>query len=134
MRKEPLKNFSHFVTLCCGILTIETSDCFFRSFCFIGQNGGFSTTEQNGENSLVVLSNNSSSNPTTTFSTTASVRLTNPEIFLLIRATFLLLLDSVFRVFVLNVRGFLLISSRFLDFPVLIPFQDAGGVFQSSGR
>ena len=36
-----------FVTLCCGILTIETSDCFFRSFCFIGQNGAFSTTEQN---------------------------------------------------------------------------------------
>ncbi len=37
----------NFVTLCCGILTIETSDCFFRSFCFIGQNGAFSTTEQN---------------------------------------------------------------------------------------
>ncbi len=38
----------HFVTLCCGILTIETSDSFLRSFCFIGQNGTFSTTEQNG--------------------------------------------------------------------------------------
>jgi len=36
-----------FVTLCCGILTIETLDCFFRSFCFFGQNGTFSTTEQN---------------------------------------------------------------------------------------
>ena len=99
MRKEPLKNFFHFVTLCCGILP-----------------------------------NNSSSNPTTTFSTTASVCLTTPEIFLPIHVTFLLLLDSVFRVFVLNVRGFLLISARFLDFPVLIPFQDAGGVFQSFGR
>ena len=46
--KEPLKNLLNFMTLCCGILTIETSDCFFRSFCFIGQNGAFSTTEQNG--------------------------------------------------------------------------------------
>jgi len=45
--KEPLKNLLNFMTLCCGILTIETSDCFFRSFCFIGQNGAFSTTEQN---------------------------------------------------------------------------------------
>ena len=45
--KEALKNLLNFVTLCCGILTIETSDCFFRSFCFIGQNGAFSTTEQN---------------------------------------------------------------------------------------
>ena len=34
------------MTLCCGILTIETSDCFLRSFCTIGQNGAFSTTEQ----------------------------------------------------------------------------------------
>ena len=40
-------NLLNFVTLCCGILTIETSDCFFRSFCFIGQNGAFSTMEQN---------------------------------------------------------------------------------------
>ena len=67
MRKEALKNFSHFVTLCCGILTIETSDYFLRSFCFTGQNGAFSTTEQNGENFLVLLLNNSSSNPTATF-------------------------------------------------------------------
>ena len=37
----------NFVTLCCGILTIETSHSFLRSFCFIGQNGAFSTTEQN---------------------------------------------------------------------------------------
>ena len=43
--KEELKNLPHFMTLCCGILTIETSDCFFRSFCFTGQNGAFSTTE-----------------------------------------------------------------------------------------
>ena len=45
--EEPLKSLLNFVTLCCGILTIETSDCFFRSFCTIGQNGTFSTTEQN---------------------------------------------------------------------------------------
>ena len=51
----------------------------------------------------------------------SSVCLTNPEIFLPIHVTFLLLLDSVFRVFFLNVRGFLLTSARFLDFPVLIP-------------
>ena len=38
-------NLLLFMTLCCGILTIETSDCFFRSFCFTGQNGTFSTTE-----------------------------------------------------------------------------------------
>ena len=42
-----LINLLNFVTLCCGILTIETSDCFFRSFCSFGQNGAFSTTEQN---------------------------------------------------------------------------------------
>ena len=35
------------MTLCCGILTIETSHSFLRSFCFTGQNGAFSTTEQN---------------------------------------------------------------------------------------
>ena len=64
-RKEPLKNLPHFVTLCCGILTIETSDCFFRSFCFTGKNGAFSTTEQNGVNFLRVLLNNSPSNPAT---------------------------------------------------------------------
>jgi hypothetical protein len=40
-------NLLNFVTLCCGILTIETSHSFLRSFCFIGQNGAFSTTEQN---------------------------------------------------------------------------------------
>ena len=43
-RKYYLLNF---VTLCCGILTIETSHSFLRSFCFSGQNGAFSTTEQN---------------------------------------------------------------------------------------
>ena len=46
--EESVKKLPHFVTLCCGILTIETSDSFLRSFCFIGQNGTFSTTEQNG--------------------------------------------------------------------------------------
>ena len=37
----------YFVTLCCGILTLKTSDSFFRSFCFLRQNGAFSATEQN---------------------------------------------------------------------------------------
>ena len=37
----------HFVTLRCGILTLKTSDSFFRSFCFLRQNGAFSATEQN---------------------------------------------------------------------------------------
>ena len=37
----------HFVTLCCGILTLKTSDSFFRSFRFLRQNGAFSATEQN---------------------------------------------------------------------------------------
>ena len=45
--EKPRIKIIDFVNLCCGILTIETSDCFFRSFCFIGQNGTFSTTEQN---------------------------------------------------------------------------------------
>ena len=40
------------MTLCCGILTRETSDCFLRSFCFTKQNGTFSTTEQNSINFL----------------------------------------------------------------------------------
>ena len=66
IRKEPLKNLPYFVTLCCGILTIETSHSFLRSFCFTGQNGAFSTTEQNRVNFSVVLLNNSSDNPTAT--------------------------------------------------------------------
>ena len=37
----------YFVTLCCGILTLKTSDSFFRSFCFLRQNEAFSATEQN---------------------------------------------------------------------------------------
>ena len=37
----------HFVTLRCGILTLKTPDSFFRSFCFLRQNGEFSATEQN---------------------------------------------------------------------------------------
>ena len=37
----------HFVTLRCGILTLKTSDSFFRSFRFLRQNGAFRTTEQN---------------------------------------------------------------------------------------
>ena len=36
-----------FVTLCCGILTLKTSDLFFRSFRFSRQNETFSATEQN---------------------------------------------------------------------------------------
>ena len=36
-----------FVTLRCGILTLKTSDSFFRSFRFLRQNEAFSTTEQN---------------------------------------------------------------------------------------
>ena len=78
-RKEALKNLPHFVTLCCGILTIETSHSFLRSFCFTGQNGAFSTTEQNGVNFLVLLLNNPSGNPTTAFSI-ASVRLVSDKL------------------------------------------------------
>ena len=37
----------YFVTLRYGILTLKTSDSFFRSFRFLRQNGAFSTTEQN---------------------------------------------------------------------------------------
>ena len=37
----------YFVTLRCGILTLKTSDSFFRSFRFLRQNGVFSATEQN---------------------------------------------------------------------------------------
>ena len=37
----------YFVTLCCGILTLKTSDSFFRSFCFLRQNEALSATEQN---------------------------------------------------------------------------------------
>ena len=36
-----------FVTLRCGILTLKTSDSFFRSFRFLRQNEAFSATEQN---------------------------------------------------------------------------------------
>ena len=35
------------MTLCCGILTLKTSDLFFRSFRFSRQNETFSATEQN---------------------------------------------------------------------------------------
>jgi hypothetical protein len=45
--KNPLSISRDFVTLCCGILTIETLHSFLQSFCFTGQNGAFSTTEQN---------------------------------------------------------------------------------------
>ena len=37
----------NFVTLRCGILTLKTSDLFFRSFRFLRQNEAFSATEQN---------------------------------------------------------------------------------------
>ena len=37
----------HFVTLRCKILTLKTSDSFFRSFRFLRQNEAFSATEQN---------------------------------------------------------------------------------------
>ena len=37
----------YFVTLRCGILTLKTSDSFFRSFRFLRQNEAFSATEQN---------------------------------------------------------------------------------------
>ena len=45
--KRPLSIRIDFVTLCYGILTIETLHSFLQSFCFTGQNGAFSTTEQN---------------------------------------------------------------------------------------
>ena len=35
------------MTLCCEILTLKTSDSFFRSFCFLRQNEALSATEQN---------------------------------------------------------------------------------------
>ena len=35
------------MTLRCRILTLKTSDLFFRSFRFLRQNGAFSATEQN---------------------------------------------------------------------------------------
>jgi hypothetical protein len=35
------------VTLRCEILTLKTSDSFFRSFCFLRQNEALSATEQN---------------------------------------------------------------------------------------
>ena len=35
------------MTLRCGILTLKTSDSFFRSFRFLRQNEAFSATEQN---------------------------------------------------------------------------------------
>ena len=50
-KKTTIKNkewlWLHFVTLRCGILTLKTSDPFFRSFRFLGQNEAFSATEQN---------------------------------------------------------------------------------------
>ena len=48
IRKRSRKTLSHFATLCCGILTIDPSHSFLRRVCFTGQNGAFSTTEQNG--------------------------------------------------------------------------------------
>ena len=44
------------MTLRCGILTLKTSDSFFRSFRFLRQNGAFSAMEQNQtyKNSLFV--------------------------------------------------------------------------------
>ena len=35
------------MTLRCEILTLKTSDSFFRSFCFLRQNEALSATEQN---------------------------------------------------------------------------------------
>ena len=98
-KKEYLKNFPHFVTLCCGILTIETPDCFFRSFCFTGQNGAFSTTEQNGGNFLGVLFDNSSGNPAANFSRAASRLLAcgKPEFIKKLFARFLLVKEKNFQ-------------------------------------
>ena len=45
----------NFVTLRCGILTLKTSDLFFRSFRFLRQNEAFSATEQN-ENIKIIPS------------------------------------------------------------------------------
>ena len=45
--KKRDETISHFESLCCGILTIETSHSLLRSFCFTGQNGTFSATAQN---------------------------------------------------------------------------------------
>ena len=46
--KEPLKNLLNFVTLCCLSRSKKAPVEVLRaSFCFIGQNGAFSTTEQN---------------------------------------------------------------------------------------
>ena len=47
VKKREFLQVLHFVTLCCGILTLKTSDSFFRSFRFLRQNEAFSATEQN---------------------------------------------------------------------------------------
>ena len=56
VKKREFLQVLHFVTLCCGILTLKTSDSFFRSFRFLRQNGAFSAMEQNQtyKNSLFV--------------------------------------------------------------------------------
>ena len=66
------------MTLCCEILTIETSDCFLRSFCTIGQNGAFSTTEQIYK-FLGVLFNYSSGNLAFTFLIAAGSSVSQPH-------------------------------------------------------
>ena len=45
--KEGMVSHLNFVTLRYGILTLKTSDSFFRSFCFLRQNEMFSAAEQN---------------------------------------------------------------------------------------
>jgi len=64
--------------LCYGILTLETSDCFLRSFCTIGQNGAFSTTEQINK-FLGVLFNYSSGNLAFTFLIAAGSSVSQPH-------------------------------------------------------
>ena len=47
VKKKEWLQVLRFVTLRCGILTLKTSDSFFRSFRFLRQNEAFSATEQN---------------------------------------------------------------------------------------
>ena len=47
VKKKEWLQVLRFVTLRCGILTLKTSDSFFRSFRFLRQNETFSATEQN---------------------------------------------------------------------------------------
>ena len=58
------------MTLRCGILTLKTSDSFFRSFRFLRQNEAFSATEQNQtyKNSLFFRNLNAIQLRTTFFS------------------------------------------------------------------